>query len=108
MEHCKCGVCEACERDYLRQLLPPGSRVAIVEVRRGRDGASGDYAVIATGPDGGPREITMSVAHATGSKVSKSGAVRVGGGGVDRTMLLCCNLSRALHGDDYAINRIRI
>jgi hypothetical protein len=108
MGHCNCGTCEACARDYLRPLLPVGSSVAIVEVRRGRDGASGDYVVIAAHPDGTPRDITADVAAACGMQRAKSGAVRVGGGGVDRTMLLCCNLSRALHGDDYAVNRIRI
>jgi hypothetical protein len=107
MEHCNCGTCEACERDHLRRLLPLGSRVAIVEVRRGRGGASGDYVVIAAS-DGVPRDISGSVARATGHELAKSGAVRVGGGGVDRTILLCCNLSRALHGDAYAIYRERI
>ena len=87
--------------DTLREYFPPGSTVTTVLLHVSPSGMSRRIAVLATGRDGNPLDVSRLVATATDSRFSDRGGVIVGGTGMDMGFHLAYGLSRTLYPDGF-------
>lgn len=84
--------------ERLRNMLPPGTKVATLVTHVSRSGMARSIRVFAPGDDGHSIDISGSVAHVIGDRFdSTNGGVRVMGCGMDMGFHVVYSLSRALY-----------
>ena len=94
--------------EELRDLLPVGAKVYCIVGTVARSGMSRRiqcFVPVSYEEKLGIRRISYLVANALGYPLSEDG-VRVDGCGMDMGFALVSDLSRALHYDNYALDRV--
>lgn len=92
-------------KNLLREILPPGSTVQCILRHCSRSGMMREISLHAmtTDMDGKPwlRDITRPAAEVIGSRIGKTGGIRIGGCGMDMGFALVYELSRALYPEGF-------
>lgn len=92
-------------RARLVELFPAGSTAYTYVTTIARSGMSRRLAVVAVTADGEARNVSGLVSDITGDRWNSDGTLTVRGGGMDVGFATVYALSRAIHGDGYAISQ---
>jgi hypothetical protein len=97
-------------RCHLGRKFPVGGDVSVLRVSSSRSGMTHRVKVLAPAESGGGvLNVSYYVATITGSRFDWcDGSVILRGAGMDMGAALVMSLSRALHGDDYALSHRNI
>lgn len=93
----------------LRELFPVGADVSALYLWSNRDGDRHSVMIFGSSKQTPVWNVSRLVSGVTGSEYDDNRRAAVfGGGGTDPVAGLVMNLSKAIHGDDYALTPRRV